>query len=748
MNRTFKPAIKQTLIRDRQVVRFEVKGEVPIHYNGSSKSVQIKILIPDSYPDTPPSLEVVPGDNKLKGENLEIFLPGTYKWDYENNDLTNLMKEVISKFSEDFPFEDKNTSGLEIDNKEDPVLPIIKMLHQTKDIFVKKSVSNHISLLQGTDETSWKRLMKTNNRQVSPEMFLNAINLATQKDSIALHVEPMYLHVQCKNINIAKLICALAIKSKYNNSGIIFASSGNIYVVVRSADNFKVPVTSSSGNLILTNETMSLILTEAKDLLKRDDLRAIQFQQALIPKFGIEENGNQKILSESVSSVAEQCEGANNEAKPTLVGIPDNLLLHILDKLSPSCLHRCRQVCKKLNNFIVEKIWRSNSGLERREEILKQNWRERKYNMETNSYDVNFHFPELMSSSNSAYVLYENFKNRETLAVIDLHENSVWVIEEPQTRLTTSTIKLNETLLALYKQKDYSTGVIKVYSLKNRRAIYEANMDSFLELLVDEDSSEAVFLILTKDVIKVFVFDEFLQSVQTFQIEADFITRPLFNHYSDHNLSYGYQTSLLQMCVWRINFEEKTIEAKQNIEDFELFAGVAGPRSTVHNAIYFERKFIIHACVYEEEGNESLQACVIKVMNEDGSFVRNFLMDDFYEQCMGDIQFIISKERGLFVERKYHANGLFHVNIDNDIVVIVEPDDEVENLSPTPINLTATRLDMLDQYDEDNSFFLRRVRTNFVVHKTFLASVSLRHIKEDNVFKKYVFMSQKANYWI
>ena len=112
---------------------------------------------------------------------------------------------------------------------------------------------------------------------------------------------------------------------------------------------------------------------------------------------------------------------------------------------------------------------------------------------------------------------------------------------------------------------------------------------------------------------------------------------------------------------------------------------------------------------------------------------------------MGDVGFILSHDRGLFLERKFRNNGLYEV--ENFEHVIANNDDQ-EQLSPTPINLSTTRKDMLDQFDDEESFFIKRLRGNFIVNKSFMASITLKQVKENNVFKKHLFVAKKANFWL
>ena len=105
--------------------------------------------------------------------------------------------------------------------------------------------------------------------------------------------------------------------------------------------------------------------------------------------------------------------------------------------------------------------------------------------------------------------------------------------------------------------------------------------------------------------------------------------------------------------------------------------------------------------------------------------------------------FLFSKTRGAFVDRKFRHNGLYELRYLDDPV---DEEDE-ENLPPTPVNLTNDRIVALDQVDEEESFFIKRVRSNFLVNDVFIASVSLRQIKEKGVYQNHNFVVKKLNYW-
>ena len=83
------------------------------------------------------------------------------------------------------------------------------------------------------------------------------------------------------------------------------------------------------------------------------------------------------------------------------------------------------------------------------------------------------------------------------------------------------------------------------------------------------------------------------------------------------------------MRILHINDVDKIIEDYFDKEDFEQFARILGPRSNIHNVIFYENMFVIHACVEEEDTSQN---CVIRVIAKDGSLRRQFFMDDFFEE--------------------------------------------------------------------------------------------------------------------
>ena len=99
---------------------------------------------------------------------------------------------------------------------------------------------------------------------------------------------------------------------------------------------------------------------------------------------------------------------------------------------------------------------------------------------------------------------------------------------------------------------------------------------------------------------------------------------------------------------------------------------------------------------------------------------------------MGDTQFRIS-EHALYFERKYRNNGLYEINYDEEVYV-------------ESVNLTRSWIKDPRQIDESEPFFLRLQRCDFIVNKTFIASLTMKENIKDT--RKYFnFVAKKFNYW-
>ena len=146
--------------------------------------------------------------------------------------------------------------------------------------------------------------------------------------------------------------------------------------------------------------------------------------------------------------------------------------------------------------------------------------------------------------------------------------------------------------------------MLKAYDIENRKIILETKLDDFLDLQIDIEEPKKKFLVLTRNLIQVFNYDDNLERMEIFQTEMDFIVRPLYVQFRNNYLSYGVHKEALEMRIWRIDDVDKTITTYLNISTFEEFAKLNTPRSNIHTIAYYEEKFFVHSCVDEEDNTQ------------------------------------------------------------------------------------------------------------------------------------------------
>ena len=82
--------------------------------------------------------------------------------------------------------------------------------------------------------------------------------------------------------------------------------------------------------------------------------------------------------------------------------IPDLIRVKIFLLLPSDSLHKCRQVCRGWNNFILENIWNSNYGRKQLEDQLDRNWGATsevlKYELSSEVFDSGFKHSDIFAA--------------------------------------------------------------------------------------------------------------------------------------------------------------------------------------------------------------------------------------------------------------------------------------------------------------------------------------------------------------
>ena len=107
INRSFTASLKQCKENEKDIVQFEINGDLPIHHEGRTKLLQLKIKLPAEYPVRPPVLELLAKNgSRLLLPSNQILLPSLYSWEQHSHCLVTVMKQSIVALSNTFPFQD------------------------------------------------------------------------------------------------------------------------------------------------------------------------------------------------------------------------------------------------------------------------------------------------------------------------------------------------------------------------------------------------------------------------------------------------------------------------------------------------------------------------------------------------------------------------------------------------------------------------------------------------------------------
>ena len=289
VNRTFEPSLMQVKENERDYIIFVLKGDLPVHYEGRTRMVKIKVEIPSAYPLHPPKLYILPAEGyKLKNDSDRIMLSCLDSWKYESTDLNRILKHTMIAFGNQFPLLDRN---IQIPHEEntllfnvplDPILKIVNLLNSHKDLFVKKSTASYFSIAKMDENGQILKRFRVDYKLDFPNTdYIQILDQLRPETNLILDAEPMSIHLQCNNLQVARMICSVSLKCGYNNTGILYAKSGNAYLMIKSGDNLRIPLTTSQSSCLIPNICIPLLVEQAHLVLTRDVRRANEFRENL-----------------------------------------------------------------------------------------------------------------------------------------------------------------------------------------------------------------------------------------------------------------------------------------------------------------------------------------------------------------------------------------------------------------------------------------------------------------------------------
>ena len=186
-----------------------------------------------------------------------------------------------------------------------PIVKLTEVINTARDTFTLSSCSGRVVLLRealigqsvrkaGCD---W---LTVSHEELSPAAVLESLQSreVERPGTIVLKFEPFVLHVQCRDTETARRMCACAVEAGFRNSGITMGNKGKLVTAVRSTHGLEVPITDEDGALLVTEEYVSFIVEKANSKLRENFKRIAKFEDLVIKCLGqdliVEEKENEK----------------------------------------------------------------------------------------------------------------------------------------------------------------------------------------------------------------------------------------------------------------------------------------------------------------------------------------------------------------------------------------------------------------------------------------------------------------------
>ncbi|KAF4021664.1 hypothetical protein G4228_013715 [Cervus hanglu yarkandensis] len=166
---------------------------------------------------------------------------------------------------------------------DEDVLEIVQLLNGQEQFFTTSSCAGRIILLDGSingsevqkQNCSW--LLVTHKACVKDDVV---VALRRANGDAILKFEPLVLHVQCRQLQDARILHSVAIDSGFRNSGITVGKRGKIMLAVRSTHGLEVPL-SHQGKLMVTEEYIAFLLKIANQKMEENKKRIERFYNCL-----------------------------------------------------------------------------------------------------------------------------------------------------------------------------------------------------------------------------------------------------------------------------------------------------------------------------------------------------------------------------------------------------------------------------------------------------------------------------------
>lgn len=158
-----------------------------------------------------------------------------------------------------------------------PIKRLVSFLNSRKDYVTTSSCSGRTGLLiQGRTKKDSAWLLKSHG-QLGMEAVKEAL-ARLPKEKAWFRMEPLIIHVTCRDLGGAKLLLQCAQESGLKRSGLVLPFT-SVRVLIEGSDTLNAPV-AEQGRLLASDDYLKELLDEANAKLRRNSERIARFEAA------------------------------------------------------------------------------------------------------------------------------------------------------------------------------------------------------------------------------------------------------------------------------------------------------------------------------------------------------------------------------------------------------------------------------------------------------------------------------------
>uniref|UniRef100_T2MBD8 tRNA wybutosine-synthesizing protein 3 homolog n=1 Tax=Hydra vulgaris TaxID=6087 RepID=T2MBD8_HYDVU len=167
---------------------------------------------------------------------------------------------------------------------DEPIEDLIIYLNSLSDFFTTSSCSGRtIVFTQSENKKKGCKWLVTSHGKIDAVDVINAVN--ETDENVTFKFEAFILHLQCRNLEQAQNMLAIALACGYRNSGLVIGKKKKIMLAVRQSHGLEVPLV-FNDKVKVSNEYIHQLVLAANIKMDENFLRIKKFFENLKEEFG------------------------------------------------------------------------------------------------------------------------------------------------------------------------------------------------------------------------------------------------------------------------------------------------------------------------------------------------------------------------------------------------------------------------------------------------------------------------------